>query len=165
MSTTSPTYTLYLAKEDFKFSSAHFTLFVDEEAELFHGHNYRVRLDIRGDSLDEQGLLADIYKIKKELRALCASLDSFTLIPEESSSLDVEQSEHSVSIRYKDRYYQLPRRDVVMMPLANTSIELLAHWFWHQLAARLDMPRVKEMAVDVEETAGQSCTYRAPYSS
>src|ERR1700733_13558481 len=34
-------YRMVLAKEDFKFSSAHFTLFADGSAELLHGHNYR----------------------------------------------------------------------------------------------------------------------------
>ena len=57
MSTTSatsrPEYVLRLAKEDFKFSAAHFTLFGPDEAELLHGHNYQVEVEMVGYALDE----------------------------------------------------------------------------------------------------------------
>ena len=41
-------FTLRLGKQDFKFSAAHFTLFPDGSAELLHGHDYRVRVALRG---------------------------------------------------------------------------------------------------------------------
>ena len=62
-----PRYRMALAKEDFKFSSAHFTLFANGGAELLHGHNYRVRVEISGAGLDAEGLLLDIERFKREL--------------------------------------------------------------------------------------------------
>ena len=37
-----PTFSIRLAKEDFKFSVAHFTIFGPGHAEPLHGHNYNV---------------------------------------------------------------------------------------------------------------------------
>ncbi len=40
-----------------------------------HGHNYRVRVHLRGDHLDAIGLLQDFAAIKTELRAVVATFD------------------------------------------------------------------------------------------
>lgn len=156
-----PRYRMVLAKEDFKFSSAHFTLFPDGRAELLHGHNYRVRVALTGGELDGDGLLVDIETFKKALRALCARLDSRTLIPAESERLQWERDGESIEIRFGDRVYRFPAQDALLLPLANTSIELLARMLWRDLAPHLTGSRVESLAVAVEETAGQECWYEA----
>ena len=157
-----PPYRLVLAKEDFKFSSAHFTLFSAERAELFHGHNYRVRLELAGSELDAWGLLVDLEAVKKVVRALCRKLDSRTLLPAESSGLTWRREGGAIEVRFGDRRYLFPEDDVLLLPLVNTSIELLARLFWNDLASALRGSRIEILAVAVEETAGQSCCYEAP---
>src|SRR3954447_26158047 len=152
-------YRIILAKEDFKFSSAHFTLFADGRAELLHGHNYRVRAALSGEDLDGEGLLADIESFKRTLRALCSRLDSRTLIPGESLRLRWARVEESVEVRFGERSYRFPAEDTLVLPLANTSIELLARMLWRDLAPHLTGSRVKALAVSVEETAGQEFWY------
>ena len=154
-------YRLVLAKEDFKFSSAHFTLFGDGRAELLHGHNYRVRAELVGRGLDGEGLLTNIESFKKALRGLCARLDSRTLIPGESSRLRWKRAGESIEVRFGERSYRFPAEDTLVLPLANTSIELLARMFWSDLAPHLAGSRVDGLAVGVEETAGQACWYEA----
>jgi 6-pyruvoyltetrahydropterin/6-carboxytetrahydropterin synthase len=154
-------YRMVLAKEDFKFSAAHFTLFGEGRAELLHGHNYRVRVELSGENLDSEGLLVDIESFKRTLRGLCARLDSRTLIPGESTRLDWTREEEAISIRCGERVYRLPAGDTLVLPLANTSIELLARMFWHDLAPCLAGSGVETLAVSVEETAGQQCWYEA----
>lgn len=156
-----PRYRLLLAKEDFKFSVAHFTLFDGTRAELLHGHNYRVSVELAGCELDEWGLLADIDVVKKAVRAICRRLDSRTLLPEASPALRWTRDADAVEVRFGPRTYRLPADDVLPLPLANTSIELLARMFWDELAAGLAGTRVESLAVSVEETAGQSCCYEA----
>lgn len=156
-----PRYRMVLAKEDFKFSAAHFTLFGDGRAELLHGHNYRVRLELAGDGLDAEGLLVDIETVKKELRRLCSRLDSRTLIPAESARLRWSEEGGSVEVRFDERTYRFPAADTLALPLVNTSIELLARMLWHDLAPHLAGSRVDTLAVAVEETAGQQCWYEA----
>jgi 6-pyruvoyltetrahydropterin/6-carboxytetrahydropterin synthase len=152
-------YRVVLAKEDFKFSAAHFTLFADGRAELLHGHNYRVRVTLAGGDLDREGLLVDIESFKKALRALCAGLDSRTLIAGESARLRWSRDGDAVDVRFGERAYRFPAADTLVLPLANTSIELLARMLWHDLVPHLAESRVDAFAVSVEETAGQECWY------
>jgi len=154
-------YRVILAKEDFKFSAAHFTLFGDDRAELLHGHNYRVRVALAGGDLDGEGLLIDIETFKRALRGLCARLDSRTLIPGESPRLQWRREGESIDVRFGERSYRFPAEDTLVLPLANTSIELLARMFWRDLAPGLAGSRVDSLAVSVEETAGQECWYEA----
>lgn len=160
-------YRLVLAKEDFKFSVAHFTLFSATHAELFHGHNYQVALELTGSEVDEWGLLADVDVVKRAVRAICRRLDSHTLVPEESPALAWSRDGDGgqVEIRFNARVYRLPAEDVLTLPLANTSMELLARYFWDELAATLRGTRVETLAVSVEETRGQRCWYEAALSA
>ena len=56
-------------------------------------------------------------------------------------------------------HYRFPAADTLVLPLANTSIELLARMLWHDLSPHLAGSRVEALAVSVEETAGQECWY------
>jgi 6-pyruvoyltetrahydropterin/6-carboxytetrahydropterin synthase len=157
-------YRMVLAKEDFKFSSAHFTLFPDSRTELLHGHNYRVRVEVTGDALGDEGLLVDIEALKRSIRALCAALDSRTLLPGENPRLSCRSEGEAVEARFEDRLYRFPARDVLLLPLANTTIELLAAHLWHALAPPLQGKGLEGLAVSVEESAGQLCWYEAALS-
>jgi 6-pyruvoyltetrahydropterin/6-carboxytetrahydropterin synthase len=154
-------YRMVMAKEDFKFSSAHFTLFPDNRTELLHGHNYRVRVEVTGGALGDEGLLVDIEALKRSLRSLCASLDSRTLLPAENARLAWTSEGESVEARFEERIYRFPARDVLFLPLANTTIELLAEHIWRHLAPPLQGKGLHGLAISVEESAGQLCWYEA----
>jgi len=156
-----PEFSIRLAKEDFKFSAAHFTLFPDGRAELLHGHNYRVRLELAGRSLSDIGLLFDVSVVKRAIRARCAALDERTLIPTGTDHLSVDRRDGTVEVRFRERVYAFPEADVVLLPLANVSIELLAQMLWRQVVETLAATPVERMTVEVEETPGQSCAYTA----
>lgn len=155
----SPRFRIVLAKEDFKFSAAHFTLFPGGHAELLHGHNYRVQAELAGGGLNEEGLLVDIDAFKKRLRAICAGLDSRTLLPGDSPRLDWRQDGASIEVRCGERVYRFPADDTLVLPLVNTSMELLARMIWQDLAASLEGSKLDTLAVSVEETSGQRCWY------
>lgn len=154
-------FTIRLAKEDFKFSAAHFTLFPDGRAELLHGHNYRVRVRLGGPSLDRVGLLVDVAGVKRRIREACAELDERTLIPCRADRLAVTRVDGSVEVRFDARVYRFPEEDVVLVDLENVSIELLARRLWLEVAPELAGTPVEELSVEVEETPGQSCSYVA----
>ena len=156
------TFTLLLTKQDFKFSCAHFIVFGAERAELLHGHNYQVGVEIRGGSLSGEGLLIDLERFKTRIRKACARLDNRTLIPSRSAHLAVEQRAGGVEITFRDRRYRLPEGDVLILPEVNTSIEVLARVLWRELAQALEEPAATELGVNVSQTSGQSCWYRAP---
>lgn len=45
------------------------------KCENVHGHNYRVQVVVRGEKLDETGMLADFVELKRLLRAISEPLD------------------------------------------------------------------------------------------
>jgi 6-pyruvoyltetrahydropterin/6-carboxytetrahydropterin synthase len=150
---------LCLAKEDFKFSVAHFTVFSPEHAELLHGHNYRVTVELAGREVGELGLLADLDRVKADIRRLCRALDSRTLLPAGCPLITWEHVDGAIEVAYRDRRYRVPEADVVLLPLANSSMELLARHLWRQLAPTLEGSAVDHLTVTVEESAGQRAVY------
>jgi 6-pyruvoyltetrahydropterin/6-carboxytetrahydropterin synthase len=156
-----PRFSIQLAKEDFKFSAAHFTVFDGARAELLHGHNYRVSVELSGESLDEDGFLVDLDQVKTLVRAACADLDERTLVPGRSPHLVIDQAEGRVAVGFAERRYELPSADVYVLPIRNVTIEALAAHLWLELSAGLALGGIDRMAVIVEETAGQRCRFSA----
>lgn len=154
-------YEIVLTKEDFKFSVAHFTIFAAESAERLHGHNYRVRIQVAGEDTDSLGLLIDLESLKVAVRATCSRLDGMTLLPSLCELLSIDAGEDSLEIDFFGHSYRLPAADVLMLPIVNTSIEELARYLWLQLAPTLEGSAASELAVEVEETAGQGCRFSA----
>jgi hypothetical protein len=95
------------------------------------------------------------------VRAACARLDGRVLLPAASPRVAVERDGDSWAVAAEGRAYRLPADEVVLLPVANTSIELLARLLWEELAPLLRGGRVDRLAVAVEETDGQSCAYEA----
>jgi len=157
-----PRFTLRLAKGDFKFSAAHFTLFGPTEAEPLHGHNYRVLVEVGGEEIDELGLLVETGILKRRVRELLVELDDRVLLPERSPHLDIDVAGGTIDCRYGERAYRFPEREVVLLPLVNVTMELLARMVWRRLADDLGSAAVTHLAVEIEETDGQSCRYTAP---
>ena len=155
-------YKIRLAKEDFKFSVAHFTIFGEACAERLHGHNYRMIVEVAGPAINELGLLIDLGPLKRSIRSLCATLDSKTLVPEKCPLLEVARREGSVDVRFEDRSYSFPDGDTLLLPILNTTLEELALYSWQRLASELDRSLLVELSVEVAETPGQSCQYSSP---
>jgi len=153
---------LRLAKEDFAFAAAHFTLFGDHSAERLHGHNYRVRAELLGPELDSDGLLVAVAPVKTRIRAICAALDERILIPEKSLRLALRREVGSLEVRLGERVYRFPADEVVLLPLSNITIEELARHVWELLAPSLARTRVRRLRIEVEESAGQSAAWEAP---
>ena len=57
------------------FSAAHFLKDYHGKCERLHGHNYKVYAHVRGNRLNEGGMLLDFSELKKALRAVCGELD------------------------------------------------------------------------------------------
>ena len=156
-------WSIELEKEYFKFSAAHFLIFPDGSAERLHGHNYRVFVEIEA-ALSRHGLVIDFKMIKPVVRELLDELDEHFIVPGEHPVLTcVEHGDGALEIRYRDRRYIVPREDVIVLPLNNTSSENLAAWIADQLQARLEKRfadvAVRRLRVAVEETPGQRGVY------
>ncbi|MEN8160825.1 MAG: 6-carboxytetrahydropterin synthase, partial [Myxococcota bacterium] len=155
-------FSLRLAKEDFAFAAAHFTLLPDGDAERLHGHNYRVRAVLAGPALDGEGMLVPVAPVKAAIRALCASLDERILIAEKSPRLELGREGETLSVRLGNRDYRFPAAEVALLPIPNVTIESLAQHLWQGLAPTLASTPVTRLRLEVEETAGQSASYESP---
>ena len=157
----SGTYSLRLGKEDFKFSAAHFTVFSADEAEALHGHNYRVAVELSGIAVDGLEFLVPVAPAKREIRSQCAALDEKVLLPAECPHLELVQGE-TVTATFGQRRYEFPSPEVVLLPVANVTVEALARLLWQRLADRWSSlrERVATLEVTVAETRGQGASYR-----
>jgi 6-pyruvoyltetrahydropterin/6-carboxytetrahydropterin synthase len=146
------------------FASAHFITFAGHRCEALHGHNYRAGIVLEG-TLDEQSwYVIDFSVLKKLLRRLCDEIDHKVLLPLENPKLQVTQSDHSVHVAYEGKpRYVFPRDDCVLLPIPNTTVEMLARHLAKQVLAefeRLGIARLTAIEIEVEESFGQSATYR-----
>ena len=61
------------------FAAAHFLKDYHGKCENLHGHNYKVYVHIRGEVLDNGGMLMDFSILKKNLREICNTMDHTNL--------------------------------------------------------------------------------------
>ena len=156
-------FSIEVAKDYFNFASAHFLIFANGKREALHGHNYQVSVAVEGE-LDKAGVLLDFISFKPLVKRVCDDLDHRTLIQRESPLLKIRAQRRGIEIRYQDQRIILPRRDVILLPLANTSTELLAEYIAERIRrlTQKQFPgaRLHLIEVGVEEARGQRGFYR-----
>ena len=135
-----PLATIEIAKGYLSFSAGHFTIFSATERENLHGHNWRVGCEVTSP-VGDTGLCFDYGKIKRALAALCAELDERVLLPARSPYLDLTEDDGYVVAHYADERIPFLTRDVLVLQLANITVEELAGWFLTRL---LDDPAVRD---------------------
>ncbi len=153
--------TLYLAKQNFKFSSAHFLIFNATEAEMLHGHNYQVCIELFGpqpDSYMQQGYFVDFSVIKKSVKAHCDLWDEHVLLPANHPDMKYQKSadQKNYEIHFRDRFYSLPVNETIWLPITNTSVEQLSMLMAETLFKEFKSLGVTGIQVDIQETLGQS---------
>jgi 6-pyruvoyltetrahydropterin/6-carboxytetrahydropterin synthase len=151
-------YTVRVTKDYLVFSAGHFITFDGDHCERIHGHNYRAAVEVEGE-LDRNHYVFDFIALRDLTRAITDELDHRMLLPGESPLIAVEDDGENWTARYRSRWWSFPKDECVVLPVANTTSELLADY----LAARLrdafvahNQPIPPRMRVEVEECFGQS---------
>jgi len=156
--TMSRTFSIEVAKDYFNFASAHFLIFANGTREALHGHNYQVSVKMEGE-LDRAGVVLDFIAFKPLVKRICDSLDHRTMIQSKSPNLRLRQRAKEIEVRYKAQKIILPKSDVILLPLANTSTELVAEHvatlIRRQVKAQFHGAKIRAMEVGVEEARGQ----------
>ncbi len=159
-------FSIEVAKDYFNFASAHFLIFANGKREALHGHNYQVSVALEGE-LDRAGVVLDFIAFKPLVKQICDTLDHRTLIQTESAMIKVRRSEKAVEILYRKQRLLLPRSDVMLLPLANTSTELLAEYVAAQIRRKVKQrfphTKIRHMEVAVEEARGQKGLFREEF--
>ena len=155
-----------IEKDYFNFASAHFLVFADGKRESLHGHNYQVSVAVEGD-LDRAGIVLDFISFKPVVKEICDDLDHRTLIQRDCSALKIRRGGDHVTVAYRDQRIVLPRRDALLLPLANTSTELLTEYIAGQIRRRVRRrfpgAKLSNIEVGVEEARGQRGFYKGEF--
>jgi 6-pyruvoyltetrahydropterin/6-carboxytetrahydropterin synthase len=150
-------YFVRVTKDHFVFSAAHFITYAGDICERLHGHNYRVQAEVEGP-LDDNQYVVDFIVLRDSLKAIVDQLDHHVLLPMSHPMIRVTADEKQVEAVFQDRRWVFPRCDVVLLPVSNTTTELLARFLGHKLLedlARASQLRPRALRIGVDENFGQ----------
>jgi 6-pyruvoyltetrahydropterin/6-carboxytetrahydropterin synthase len=158
-----------VTKDYLVFASAHFITFAGHRCEGLHGHNYRARVTIEGALNQESWFVFDFVELKRIMKRLCDEIDHLVLLPLKSDRVAVVQDGETVSVSVDGApRYVFPRRDCALLPIPNTTVEMLAQMLTERLQGELEKLGAKGLTaieMEVEENFGQSAVYRVGLSS
>jgi 6-pyruvoyltetrahydropterin/6-carboxytetrahydropterin synthase len=159
---------LILFKENFKFSSAHFLIFNPQTAEMLHGHNYQVRVEIPVQgSNQEQGYYIDFHVLKGIIKSELDRWDEHVLLPAlhpEVKTKKIKSTENSryktdsLEVQFRERFYVFPLQEACLLDVNNTSVENLSQLLAQNILQKLKALGVSQLSVFVEETKGQGAS-------
>jgi 6-pyruvoyltetrahydropterin/6-carboxytetrahydropterin synthase len=154
-------YVVRVTKDHLVFCSGHFISYEGDKCEKLHGHNYRTAVEVEG-KLDQNHYVFDFIALKNRTKAITDSLDHRMMLPTRNPLIVVQEKGSSIQVRYGEREWVFPREDCVLLPLENTTAELLARYVGLLLLEVLRkehgfVPDV--LRVQIEENIGQSATY------
>jgi 6-pyruvoyltetrahydropterin/6-carboxytetrahydropterin synthase len=149
-----------VTKDHLVFCSGHFISYEGDKCERLHGHNYRATVEVEGE-LDENHYVFDFIALKQRTKAITDDLDHRMMLATRNPFILVDAGTAQVRVRYGEREWVFPADDCVLLPIENTTAELLARYIAQRLLEDLRThhhfsPRV--LRVEVEENLGQSAT-------
>ncbi len=156
-------YHVRISKEYLVFSAGHFITFAGDICERLHGHNYRVAAEVAGP-LDENHYVVDFILLRDALRSIVDELDHYVLLPTEHPQIRVVAGEREVEATFRDRRWIFPRGDCVLLPVPNTTAEMLARWIGQRLLERLSergVARPERTTIEVDECFGQAGAWQS----
>lgn len=140
------------------FNAAHFITF-NQCCENIHGHNFHVRIEAQGDNTGD-AFVVDFVKLNGLAAKICAELHDGILLPTLSEEIDISETEDGMlDVRSYDRRFLLDRRSCILLPVRNTTAEMLAYHIGDRLIEELDRSgdtaHLHTLEVAVEEADNQ----------
>jgi len=155
---TTDRYHVRVTKDHLVFSAAHFITFNGNICERLHGHNWRLAVEVAGP-LDENHYVFDFIALRDATQKLVNELDHHVLLPTKHEAIRVTADEKEVTATFAERRWVFPREDCILLPVANTTAELIGHWLALQLKEVFFKhpggQKLETLRVEVEENFGQ----------
>lgn len=111
------------------FSAAHHLVAYPGACAVLHGHNWAIEIFVKGDELDELGMLLDFKVLKASVNSLMEELDH--------TDLNTHEAFHNV----------------------NPTSEFISQFLYKRLSADVNTGRYKISKVTVYETPTSQCSY------
>jgi 6-pyruvoyltetrahydropterin/6-carboxytetrahydropterin synthase len=156
--------TLHIYKQNLKFSSAHFLIFDEKNAEKLHGHNYQVSVAIavpKSAGQGKSGYFINFKVFKEYIKSACDRWDEHVLLPADNPEMKIQKKGKSLEVNFRDRFYVFPANEVCQLPVTNTSVEQLSKLLAEDFLKEFGRYGVSRLTVKVEETKGQGASTTA----
>jgi 6-pyruvoyltetrahydropterin/6-carboxytetrahydropterin synthase len=152
-----------VSKDYLVFASAHFITFKGHQCETLHGHNYRVGVAVEGSVEAETLFVLDFSVLKQITRKLVDRIDHKVLLPTLNPKLAYREEGERIAVDYFGQpTYVFPKRDCALIPIPNSTAEMLAQYLGSQVREALaagGYTHLTSLDLEVEENYGQSATY------
>jgi 6-pyruvoyltetrahydropterin/6-carboxytetrahydropterin synthase len=151
---------IVIAREQYKVSCAHMTVFADGTKERLHGHNYAIAIALDVESIAFADMIP-FSSIKDALAKLCADWKEHVLVATKNPFYVLVRDDHELEFTLCGARYVLPRTDVLLLPLDNISVEQLSLHIAGLLRDALapSLPsHVRSLEVTVSESPGQGAS-------
>ncbi len=152
---------IFIAREQYKVSCAHMTVFPDGTKERLHGHNYSLGLALDLDRVDLASMIA-FAPLKQALGELCAAWKERVLLAAHNPHFTVAKDDgQELDFSLCGDHYVLPRGDALLLPIDNISVEALAAHVADLLRAKiaaLSNGHILAFEVTVAESPGQGAS-------
>jgi 6-pyruvoyltetrahydropterin/6-carboxytetrahydropterin synthase len=149
-------YHVRIANDDLVFCAAHFITLEGGGCERLHGHSYLVAAEIYGP-LNDCGYVVDFLVVRDALKSIIAELDHRVLLPAQHPAIRLSSQHGEVEAIFADRRWVFPRDDCVLLPIANTTTEMLAQYIGERLAAAIKLSSgaaVARVRIEIGEGTG-----------
>jgi 6-pyruvoyltetrahydropterin/6-carboxytetrahydropterin synthase len=152
-----PEFEVRIAGDDLVFSAGHFITLDAGTCERLHGHTYRVAAEVVGP-LDENQYVVDFVVLRDTLKRIIAELDHRMLLPTQHPTIRVLCRAGQVEVAFAERRWVFPADDCRLLPIANTTTELLAQHVAERLLDALTAldARPGRLRIEIGEGAGAS---------
>ncbi len=120
---------MYELKVQTHFAAAHQLRMVADKCENLHGHNWKIEVYVKGDKLNDAGILMDFGEIKHHVADIMTVLDHKFL------------------------------NELEIFPNGNPSSESIARYIADTLQAKIDDPAIAVARVTAWESDNASATY------
>lgn len=156
-------HSIHVYKQYFNFACAHFLIFDDGSREPLHGHNYSLECKATTHENLKQDMVMDFLDIKPIIRELCNEIDHRLILPKNHRYLRFETKNLFTYLYLKDNLeFMLPTKDILFLPIQNTSAERLAYYFTQKIEEKILEKfglSFEMMEVSIEETPGQAASF------
>lgn len=155
-----------LQKEQLVFSAAHFITFAGDICECLHGHNYGVKAEVAGP-VDQNQYVIDFIAFRDSLAEIIKRLDHHVILPTQHPLIKVEQVGQEIVTTFGTKRWVFPLEDCMLLPIVNTTAELIAWWIGDQLRSKLNssVKNLDWLEVSVDENHGQWGVCRIPWNN
>jgi 6-pyruvoyltetrahydropterin/6-carboxytetrahydropterin synthase len=151
----SETFHVRIAKAEHIFSAGHFIMF-GGICERLHGHNYHIAAEVTGP-LDANHLVIDFLLMRAKLLEITSWLDHYMLLPTQHPQIRVVDDVREVLVTFEDRRWVFPSGDCRLLPVPNTTSEMLAAYIGGRLLESLGAAAagISRIRVELDECDGQ----------